>query len=57
MALKVIQINMSEEMIEAIDIAIRLGYATNRSEFIRMAVGEKLKDISVISEMKKRKLG
>ena len=56
MALKVIQINMSKEMIDGIDIAIKLGYATNRSEFIRMAVGEKLKDLSIISEMKKRRL-
>ena len=55
MGLKLIQINMSKEMIEGIDRAIELGYATNRSEFIRAAVGKELKDLSIIEEMKKRK--
>ena len=55
MGLKLIQINLSEEMIEGIDRAIELGVATNRTEFIRMAISDKLKELSIIEEMKKRK--
>lgn len=55
MGLTLIQINMSEEMLEGIDRAIELGYATNRSEFIRAAVGGQLQYLSLIAEMKKRK--
>jgi len=43
-------------MIDGIDIAIELGVATNRTEFIRMAISDKLKELSIIEEMKKRKL-
>jgi len=46
---------LSQEMIEGIDRAIELGVATNRTEFIRMAISDKLKELSIIEEMKKRK--
>lgn len=54
----IISINMrfSEPMLEAIDLAIEIGQASNRSDFIRRAVAEKLAEITVTSEMKKRKL-
>ena len=54
--LKTIQMKFSEEMLEAIDIAIQIGQAVNRSDFIRRAVAEKLAEITVATEMKKRKL-
>ena len=56
MPMKLIQINLTNEMLQGIDRAIELGYTTNRSEFIRSLIGEKLKDLSIITEMKKRKL-
>ena len=51
------KINMviSKEMLEGIDRAIELGYAMNRSDFIRAAIADKLKELSIIEEMKKRK--
>ena len=52
-----IPVQFTDEMLEAIDIAISIGAAANRSDFIRAAVAEKLADLSVYSEMKKRKTG
>ena len=46
---------ISKEMLEGIDRAIELGYAMNRSDFIRAAIADKLKELSIIEEMKKRK--
>jgi len=46
----------SEEMLEAIDLVIEIGQAVNRSDFIRRAVAEKLAELTVTTEMKKRKL-
>ena len=43
-------------MLEAIDLAIEIGQAANRSDFIRRSVAEKLAEITVSAEMKKRKL-
>ena len=54
--LKQIQIKFSEEMLEAIDYAIKIGQAINRSDFIRRSVTEKLAEITISTEMKKRKL-
>lgn len=51
-----IQMKFSEEMLEAINIAVKIGQAVNRSDFIRRAVAEKLAEITVTTEMKKRKL-
>lgn len=50
-----LNIVISEEMLEGIDRAIELGYSMNRSDFIRAAISEKLKELSIIEEMKKRK--
>ena len=46
---------LSKEMIEGIDRAVELGYAMNRSDFIRAAIGRQLQELSIIQEMKKRK--
>jgi len=54
--MKTVQMKFSEEMLEAIDIAVTIGQAVNRSDFIRRAVADKLAEITVTSEMKKRKL-
>ena len=45
---------MSTEMIEAVDLAVKIGAAMNRSDFIRAAVSEKLEKLSVLEEMKKK---
>jgi len=50
-----IPVQFTDEMLEAIEIAINIGAAANRSGFIRAAVSEKLSNLSVYSEMKKRK--
>ncbi len=50
-----LNIVISEEMLEGIDRAIELGYSMNRSDFIRTAISEKLKELSIIEEMKRRK--
>ena len=55
MSMKLIQINLTGEMLEGIDRAIELGYTTNRSEFIRSLIGEKLNELSIITEMKTKK--
>lgn len=46
---------LSNRMIEGIDRAIELGYSLNQSDFIRFAISEKLSDLSIIDNMKKRK--
>lgn len=50
-----VRIRMSKEMIEALDIAVELGVAMNRSDLIRAAVSEKLERLSIYEEMKSRK--
>jgi len=45
---------MSKEMLEALDLAIKMEAAMNRSDFIRAAVSEKLEKLSVLEEMKKK---
>lgn len=45
---------MSREMIEAVDLAVKMGVGMNRSDLIRAAVSEKLERLSVYEEMKKR---
>ena len=49
-----VRVRMSREMIEALDLAIKMGAAMNRSDFIRAAVSEKLEKLSVLEEMKKK---
>lgn len=51
-----VQLKFSKEMLEAIDMTVKIGQAVNRSDFIRRAVAEKLAELTVTSEMKKRKL-
>jgi len=46
---------LSKEMLIGIDRAVELGYCMNRSDFIRAAIGEKLKDLGIIGEMKQKK--
>lgn len=53
-----INIRISNAMIKAIDLAIRVGAANNRSDFIRAAIVEKLQTMGIfqelLKEMKKR---
>ena len=53
---KQMNIVLSDSMLEGIDRAIELGYSMNRSDFIRTAIGNTLKDLSIITEMKQKKL-
>lgn len=55
MPLQLVQIKLSQEMITGIERAIELGYTTSRSEFIRSCISQKLQELSIIEEMKKRK--
>lgn len=49
-----VRVRMNREMIEALDLAVKIGVAMNRSDLIRAAVSEKLERLSVFEEMKKR---
>ena len=49
-----VRVRMNKEMIEALDLAIKLGAGMNRSDLIRAAVSEKLERLSIFEEMKKR---
>jgi len=53
--LKLITLKLPEEMIEAIDELVKMGIYTNRSEFIRAAIREKLEkeQKKIASEPKK----
>ena len=53
--MKDVRLKISAEMLEAIDLAIEIGQASNRSEFIRMAVSNQLRELTITAEMKKRK--
>lgn len=50
-----VRVRMNKEMIEALDIAVELGVAMNRSDLIRAAVSEKLERLSIYEEMKKKR--
>ena len=43
---------MNEEMINAVDRAVKIGAAMNRSDFIRHAVSEKLEKLSILKDSK-----
>ena len=43
---------LSKEMLNGIDRAVKLGYSMNKSDFIRSSIGEKLKDLSILKEIK-----
>jgi len=51
-----INMRLPKNMIEAIDLAIEIGQGSSRSDIIKTAIANHLRDLSVISEMKKRKL-
>ena len=44
------RVRMNEEMLKAIDTAIKMGAAMNRSDFIRHAVSEKLERLSLLKK-------
>lgn len=48
-----VRVRMSKEMIQALDLAVEIGAAMNRSDLIRAAVSEKLERLSIFEEMKK----
>ena len=45
-----------KNMLEGIDLAIELGQGSNRTDIIKTAIANYLRELSVTSEMKKRKL-
>ena len=51
-----LHIVVSKEILEGIDRAVELGYSMNRSDFVRAAIGNTLKELSIITEMKTKKL-
>lgn len=51
-----VHIRLSNAMVEGIDLAVKLGQGNNRSDIIKMAIANYLKELTVTSEMKKRKL-
>lgn len=48
-----INIRISGEMIKAIDLAVEIGAANNRSDFIRAAIVEKLQVLSIFQTLLK----
>ena len=50
-----VRVRMSREMIEALDLAIGLGVAMNRSDLIRAAVSEKLERLKIYEEIKNQR--
>ncbi|MDI6888094.1 MAG: ribbon-helix-helix domain-containing protein [Methanocellales archaeon] len=50
-----VRIKMPKPMLEAIDLAIEIGQAGTRSDFIRMAIANQLRETTITGEMKKRK--
>jgi len=51
-----INMRLPKNMLEAIDVAIEIGQGSSRSDIIKTAIANYLKELSVTSEMKKRKL-
>jgi Arc/MetJ-type ribon-helix-helix transcriptional regulator len=51
-----LRIRVSEAMLEAIDLAVKIGSSNNRSDFVRAAIKEALERLTVFEMMKKRKL-
>ena len=51
-----INMRLPANMIEAIDLAIEIGQGSSRSDIIKTAIANYLKELTVTSEMKKRKL-
>ena len=51
-----VNMRLPKNMIEAIDVAIEIGQGSSRSDVIKTAIANYLKELSITSEMKKRKL-
>ena len=51
-----VNMRLPKNMIEAIDVAIEIGQGSSRSDIIKTAIANYLKELTVTSEMKKRKL-
>jgi len=47
-----VNIRLSEKMLEAIDKAINMGAANNRSDFVRAAIVEKLQALGIFKDAK-----
>ena len=52
-----VNMRLPKNMIEAIDLAIEIGQGSSRSDIIKTAIANHLRELTVTSEMKKRKLG
>ena len=50
-----ILIRLSENMINGLDIAIELGQGNSRSEIIRLAIANYLRELKIPEKMKKEK--
>lgn len=55
--LRDIRLKIPEEMLEGIDLAIKIGQAATRSDFIRMSVANQLRGTAITEELKRRKFG
>lgn len=53
---ELVQLRLSNSMIDGIDLAIKIGLGNNRTDVIKMAIGNLLIKSTLITEMKKRKL-
>ena len=53
---ELVPVRLPEPMIEGIDLAIKIGQGSSRSDIIKTAIATYLNNLSVTSEMKKRKL-
>jgi metal-responsive CopG/Arc/MetJ family transcriptional regulator len=51
-----VNMRLPKNMLEAIDVAIEIGQGSSRSDVIKTAIANYLKELSITAEMKKRKL-
>ena len=51
-----VNMRLPKNMLEGIDVAIEIGQGSSRSDIIKTAIANYLKELTVTSEMKKRKL-
>lgn len=56
-ALRDVRLKIPGPMLEGIDLAIELGQAATRSDFIRMSIADRLKELTIVGELKLRKFG
>jgi hypothetical protein len=52
----ILPLRISSTMLEGVDLAIKIGQGNNRSEIVRMALANYLREIAIVNELKKRKL-